>query len=142
MQIDLLQGSLLCTLEHGEMNYMTGREDLDAPRFCRHVIFKVMLCAMPIYVIRHHWLVLKFCRQQFNPPEGHSATITIALSFTCIVEPSILSCKFIVTATAFSSKFIVVKEKAILSARMAKIRTFTRILEIVAEESGFSSATI
>lgn len=40
------------------------------------------------------------------------------------------------------SKFIVVNEKAILSARMAKIRTFTRILEIVAEESGFSSATM
>ena len=79
MQIDLLKGSLLCTLEHGEMHYMIGREDWDAPRFCRHVIFKVMLCAMPIYVIRHHWLVLKFW-------------------------------------------FIVVKEKAILSARMAKIR--------------------
>ena len=86
------------------MHYMTGREDLDAPRFC-HL--------------------------QFNPPEGHRTTITIALSFTCIVEPSILPCKF-----------IVVNEKAILSARMAKIRTFTRILEIVAEESGFSSATM
>ena len=91
------------------MHYMTGREDLDAPRFCR---------------------------QQFNPPEGHRATITIALSFNYMssnynVEPSILS-----------SKFIVVNEKAILSARMAKIRTFTRILEIVAEESGFSSATM
>ena len=60
MQIDLLKGSLLCTLEHGEMHYMTGREDLDAPRFCRHIIFKVILKVKPIYVIRHHWLVLKF----------------------------------------------------------------------------------
>ena len=97
MQIDMLQGSLLCTLEHGEMHYMTGREDLDAPRFCRHIIFKVMLCAMPIYVIRHHWLVLRFCRQQFNPPEGHRATITITMSFNYNVEPSILSSKCIVT---------------------------------------------
>ena len=32
------------------MHYMTGREDLDARRFCR---------------------------QQFNPPEGHRATIVI-----------------------------------------------------------------
>ena len=72
------------------MHYLTGREDLDAPRFCR---------------------------LQFNPPEGYRATITIALSFNYMssnynVEPSILS-----------SKFIVVNEKAILSARMAKIRT-------------------
>ena len=136
MQIDLLQGSLLSTLEHGEMHYMTGREDLDARRFCRHISFKVMLRAKPIYVIRHHWLVLRFCRQQFNPPEGHRATITIALSFNYMssnynVEPSILS-----------SKFIVVNEKAILSARMAKIRTICRILEIVAEEPGFSSVTM
>ena len=89
------------------MHYMTGREDLDARRFCQHIIFKVMLCAMPIYVIRHHWLVLRFCRQQFNPPEGHRATITIALSFNYMssnyisfnynVEPSILSSKCIVT---------------------------------------------
>ena len=102
MQIDLLQGSLLCTLEHGEMHYITEREDLDARRFCRHISFKVMLRAKPIYVIRHHWLVLKFCRQQFNPPEGHRATITIALSFNYMssnnnVEPSILSPKCIVT---------------------------------------------
>ena len=34
MQIDMLQGSLPCTLEHEEMQYMTEREDLDAPRFC------------------------------------------------------------------------------------------------------------
>ena len=36
------------------MHYMTGWEDLDARRFCH---------------------------QQFNPPEGHKETITIALSF-------------------------------------------------------------
>ena len=131
MQIDLLQGSLLCTLEHGEMNYMTGREDLDAPRFCRHVIFKVMLCAMPIYVIRHHWLVLKFCRQQFNPPEGHRATITIALSSKCIV-----------TQAPCSPNSLSSTKRPFCRRGWLKIRTICRILEIVAEESGFSSATM
>ena len=62
---------------------MTGRGDLDARRFCRHISFKVMLRTKPIYVIRHHWLVLRF---------GNNIPVYTKLTSATDFVPSLYRC--------------------------------------------------